>query len=221
MNFPLDIRSFDYNREFSQSSNFYFRQNLSQTDQMSTTSQRTQQNQNSKGKHLTQKEIKELPVLIYSEKRKIWFKDLSIDSTCSICQNEYKVKDKLHQLICQHFFHQQCLDTWLKIGNTCPVCRTICNDEKKLGKNIKVLKFGCKLELIFDQLVQIKGKLKGWTRIFVNRKNLLKKANQLDRELNTVIDEMDLIGNKTQRTKENIVKSQKLQKEIEEIKSLM
>ena len=41
---------------------------------------------------------------------------------CSICFEEIKDKD-LKSLKCGHFFHKNCIDSWLKINPICPYCR--------------------------------------------------------------------------------------------------
>ena len=42
---------------------------------------------------------------------------------CSICINNMKMED-IERLRCKHFFHRECLSTWMKIKPTCPICRT-------------------------------------------------------------------------------------------------
>jgi len=42
---------------------------------------------------------------------------------CTICQDEYVKDDTLLKMECSHDFHKDCLVTWLKQHNTCPVCR--------------------------------------------------------------------------------------------------
>ena len=42
---------------------------------------------------------------------------------CSICINNMEMED-IERLRCKHFFHRQCLTTWMKIKPTCPICRT-------------------------------------------------------------------------------------------------
>ncbi|KAI3748491.1 hypothetical protein L6452_11591 [Arctium lappa] len=45
-------------------------------------------------------------------------------SGCSICLADYKPADVLRLLPeCGHFFHVSCIDKWLKVHPTCPVCR--------------------------------------------------------------------------------------------------
>lgn len=46
------------------------------------------------------------------------------DNTCSICLSEYKPKDTLRTIPdCNHYFHAHCIDEWLKMNGTCPLCR--------------------------------------------------------------------------------------------------
>ncbi|KAK4414793.1 RING-H2 finger protein ATL70 [Sesamum alatum] len=63
------------------------------------------------------------PKLLYSE-AKVSHKD-STASCCSICLADYKNSDMLRVLPdCGHLFHQKCVDPWLRLHPTCPVCRT-------------------------------------------------------------------------------------------------
>lgn len=63
------------------------------------------------------------PKLLYSE-AKVNHKD-STASCCSICLADYKNKDMLRLLPdCEHLFHLKCVDPWLKLNPSCPVCRT-------------------------------------------------------------------------------------------------
>jgi hypothetical protein len=45
-----------------------------------------------------------------------------IATTCSICLCEYEDLDELRHLPCDHYFHQECVDEWLKLKRTCPLC---------------------------------------------------------------------------------------------------
>ncbi|CAL1398842.1 unnamed protein product [Linum trigynum] len=46
------------------------------------------------------------------------------DATCSICLCEYKDLEMLRMMPeCRHFFHLWCIDAWLKLNGSCPVCR--------------------------------------------------------------------------------------------------
>lgn len=43
--------------------------------------------------------------------------------TCSICQEKFKIGDKVKTLPCFHFFHAHEVDKWLAHSRACPVCR--------------------------------------------------------------------------------------------------
>ncbi|KAM7260935.1 hypothetical protein ACFE04_026410 [Oxalis oulophora] len=46
------------------------------------------------------------------------------DTSCAICLVEYHSKDTVRCLPeCQHCFHADCIDEWLRMNGTCPVCR--------------------------------------------------------------------------------------------------
>ncbi|KAJ8900600.1 hypothetical protein K2173_025377 [Erythroxylum novogranatense] len=46
------------------------------------------------------------------------------NTTCSICLCEYKDLEMLRMMPeCRHFFHLCCIDAWLKLNGSCPVCR--------------------------------------------------------------------------------------------------
>ncbi|GLT84622.1 hypothetical protein SLE2022_028430 [Rubroshorea leprosula] len=44
--------------------------------------------------------------------------------TCSICLCEYRDLEMLRMMPeCGHYFHVSCIDAWLKLNGSCPVCR--------------------------------------------------------------------------------------------------
>ncbi|KAK6945016.1 Zinc finger, RING-type [Dillenia turbinata] len=45
------------------------------------------------------------------------------DSVCCICLTRYEDNDELRELPCSHFFHTACVDKWLKINASCPLCK--------------------------------------------------------------------------------------------------
>lgn len=46
------------------------------------------------------------------------------NTTCSICLCEYKEAEMLRMMPeCRHYFHLLCIDAWLKLNGSCPVCR--------------------------------------------------------------------------------------------------
>lgn len=72
---------------------------------------------------LSQATLMSYPKLLYS-KAKLRYKD-STATCCSICLADYKADDVLRMLPdCEHLFHLKCVDPWLLLHPTCPVCRT-------------------------------------------------------------------------------------------------
>jgi len=47
----------------------------------------------------------------------------SSDNCCIVCLIQFKDGQELRQLPCQHVFHINCIDKWLKINRMCPTCR--------------------------------------------------------------------------------------------------
>ncbi|XP_027351031.1 putative RING-H2 finger protein ATL21A [Abrus precatorius] len=46
------------------------------------------------------------------------------DGCCTICLSEYKTKDTIRCIPeCAHCFHADCIDEWLRMNTTCPLCR--------------------------------------------------------------------------------------------------
>ncbi|XP_022975100.1 E3 ubiquitin-protein ligase At1g63170-like [Cucurbita maxima] len=45
------------------------------------------------------------------------------DSECSICLSAYENETELRELPCNHHFHCNCIDKWLHINATCPLCK--------------------------------------------------------------------------------------------------
>lgn len=42
---------------------------------------------------------------------------------CSICKDNYQLKETVITMPCSHKFHEDCILPWLKLHNSCPVCR--------------------------------------------------------------------------------------------------
>lgn len=68
------------------------------------------------------------PKMLYSEVVKVRNNKSDYYSTatcCSICLGDYKGNDMLRVLPdCEHLFHLKCIDPWLRMHPTCPLCRT-------------------------------------------------------------------------------------------------
>lgn len=62
------------------------------------------------------------PKLLYSQVKK---GASTTASCCSICLVDYKETDTIRLLPdCAHLFHLNCVDPWIRIHPTCPICRT-------------------------------------------------------------------------------------------------
>lgn len=44
------------------------------------------------------------------------------DAECAICLGHYEEGEALRIFICKHHFHRECVDRWLGISATCPLC---------------------------------------------------------------------------------------------------
>ncbi|KAI5568376.1 hypothetical protein BDE02_12G011200 [Populus trichocarpa] len=65
--------------------------------------------------------IESYPRIVLGESRRLPKPD---DNTCSICLCEYKPKETLKTIPeCKHCFHSDCIDEWLLLNATCPICR--------------------------------------------------------------------------------------------------
>eukprot|EP00816_Leptocylindrus_hargravesii_P013715 CAMPEP_0196803084 /NCGR_PEP_ID=MMETSP1362-20130617/2520_1 /TAXON_ID=163516 /ORGANISM="Leptocylindrus danicus, Strain CCMP1856" /LENGTH=431 /DNA_ID=CAMNT_0042174517 /DNA_START=144 /DNA_END=1439 /DNA_ORIENTATION=+ len=42
---------------------------------------------------------------------------------CSICLDEFCDNDRVRRLPCLHYFHEDCVDRWLRSNASCPVCK--------------------------------------------------------------------------------------------------
>ena len=46
-----------------------------------------------------------------------------LEYNCSVCKEEFELRNKLINLPCKHTFHEDCIMPWLKERNSCPTCR--------------------------------------------------------------------------------------------------
>jgi len=47
----------------------------------------------------------------------------SNQTTCAVCMAEFETAEELRSLHCTHHFHKECIDKWLGVATTCPVCK--------------------------------------------------------------------------------------------------
>lgn len=61
-----------------------------------------------------------------NESHRIYGKEIIIkpeDTTCPICLQVYKSGIDLRILPCGHYYHNRCVDEWLRIATNCPLCK--------------------------------------------------------------------------------------------------
>ncbi|KAI3977089.1 hypothetical protein MKX01_004064 [Papaver californicum] len=72
--------------------------------------------------------VQTLPTIVVGESGRLPNPD---HYTCSICLSEYQPKETLKTSpACNHCFHADCIDVWLRLNSTCPVCRISLVSEK-------------------------------------------------------------------------------------------
>lgn len=53
----------------------------------------------------------------------------SNQTTCAVCMADFETSEELRSLHCTHHFHKECIDKWLGVATTCPVCKgEVCNE---------------------------------------------------------------------------------------------
>jgi len=62
---------------------------------------------------------------------------MSEQPSCSICYDDFELDKEVTVLPCNHAFDKDCIVTWLKLHNTCPVCRHSVKDETQLEKAVQ------------------------------------------------------------------------------------
>lgn len=74
----------------------------------------------------------------------------TIYDECSICLQKYNNGDQIFITKCQHKYHIQCLLSWYKNNNNCPICRKqICINSiiqktiQKKTRNKSICFFSC------------------------------------------------------------------------------
>ena len=45
------------------------------------------------------------------------------ENTCSVCKEDFVIGNKMMDLPCNHYFHEECLMPWLNQHDSCPICR--------------------------------------------------------------------------------------------------
>ncbi|KAJ2472840.1 hypothetical protein GGI02_001292 [Coemansia sp. RSA 2322] len=56
-------------------------------------------------------------------KRAVTSEELQRNLDCGICMEEYKPEEHVVELPCKHAYHKDCIEHWLGMNGTCPICR--------------------------------------------------------------------------------------------------
>ncbi|KAF0928133.1 hypothetical protein E2562_038041 [Oryza meyeriana var. granulata] len=83
------------------------------------------------GGGLDAKQLGALPVFTWESSSPATAADVSVAAVqCAVCLGEME-DGELGRLLpaCRHVFHAECIDTWLTVSSTCPVCRTAVGTE--------------------------------------------------------------------------------------------
>jgi len=68
---------------------------------------------------------------VYVPKRHI---DNKLD--CTVCQEYFVEDEKVKELPCEHYFHVECIVPWLKLHNSCPICRVAIDQQAQDDVNM-------------------------------------------------------------------------------------
>lgn len=77
--------------------------------------------QDAEGPRLTQAEIRELPQVRYR---------VADQQQCAICLEMFQEGEMLTLLRCEHYFHMDCVASWMQRAIHCPLCRTCVVEDK-------------------------------------------------------------------------------------------
>lgn len=62
---------------------------------------------------------------------------VKLAQVCCICLTKYEEDDELRELPCSHFFHTECVDKWLKINASCPLCKSEIDSGESLPASVE------------------------------------------------------------------------------------
>ena len=65
-------------------------------------------------------EINKLKKYVLSEENLSKF---GCENSCSVCKEDFVIGNKMMDLPCKHYFHEECLMPWLNQHDSCPICR--------------------------------------------------------------------------------------------------
>lgn len=73
---------------------------------------------------IASEKIRQLPTLLWTLSMAVGKEENHTLVKCQVCQFPYENGEELRNLpICGHYFHRECVDSWLQTKNTCALCR--------------------------------------------------------------------------------------------------
>ena len=67
--------------------------------------------------------LQALPTCTYAEAKKRGESYAIVGEQCAICRMEFEDNDVMRVLPCRHAEHAECLDQWLRLNRSCPLCQ--------------------------------------------------------------------------------------------------
>lgn len=72
---------------------------------------------------IAHEKIRQLPTLSWTQSMADGKEENHTLVKCQVCQFSYEEGDELRKLPCEHYFHRECVDSWLQTKDTCALCR--------------------------------------------------------------------------------------------------
>ncbi|XP_031569069.1 E3 ubiquitin-protein ligase Iruka-like [Actinia tenebrosa] len=61
--------------------------------------------------------IEALPTIIIDQEQ------VDAKTECAVCQEQFHLSEGVKGLPCRHLYHKDCIEPWLKLHDSCPICR--------------------------------------------------------------------------------------------------
>ncbi|KAK1287312.1 E3 ubiquitin-protein ligase RING1 [Acorus calamus] len=67
--------------------------------------------------------IEAMPVVVITADHHARDGDAHARAHCPVCKDEFEEGGEARRMPCGHLYHSECIVTWLRLHNTCPICR--------------------------------------------------------------------------------------------------
>ena len=82
-------------------------------------------------------EINKLKKYVLSEES---LNKFGCENSCSVCKEDFVIGNKMMDLPCKHYFHEECLMPWLNQHDSCPICRYELKTDDPDYEKMKILR---------------------------------------------------------------------------------